>query len=82
MNNIEIVDSSCALPRYSGTELHTDSSAVGFHAVLLQRQDDDKLHPVSYFSKSMTASEASCHSFELETLTVVYALELLELSLL
>lgn len=56
------------------TELHCDASATGFGAVLLQRQDDKKMHPVAYFSKTTSAAEAKYHSFELETLAIVYAL--------
>lgn len=32
------------------TELHTDASSQGFGAVLLQKQDDNKFHPVAYYS--------------------------------
>lgn len=56
------------------TELHTDASKLGFGAVLLQRQDDRKFHPVAYFSKSSGDEHTHLHSFELETLAVVYAL--------
>lgn len=56
------------------TELHTDASAVGFGAVLLQRQADGKMHPVYYYSKATSAAEARCHSYELETMAIVYAL--------
>ena len=47
------------------TELHTDASS---------RQDDRKFHPVAYYSKSASEVEHRYHSFELETLAVVYAL--------
>lgn len=56
------------------TELHTDASASGFGAVLLQKQDDGRLHPVSFFSKRTTGPESRYHSFELETLAIIYAL--------
>lgn len=56
------------------TELHCDASSIGFGAVLLQRQDDNKFHPVSYFSKTASAAESKYHSFELETLAIIYAL--------
>lgn len=56
------------------TELHCDASAQGFGAVLLQRQTDNSLHPVAYFSKTTSPAEAKLHSYELETLAVVYAL--------
>lgn len=57
------------------TELHTDASKKGFGAVLLQRQSDNKLHPVAYFSKQTKPAEQNYHSFELETLAVIYALK-------
>lgn len=58
------------------TELHTDASAIGFGAILLQKQRfDDKLHPVMYFSRKTTDSESKLHSFELETLAVYYSLQ-------
>lgn len=58
----------------SETELHCDASSRIFGAVLLQKQDDGKFHPISYFSKSTTPQEAKYHSFELETLAMIYAL--------
>lgn len=56
------------------TELHTDASSHGFGAVLLQRQDDGKMHPVAYYSRRTTEAEEKYHSFELETLAIIYAL--------
>ncbi|CAD7001655.1 unnamed protein product [Ceratitis capitata] len=57
------------------TELHCDASALGFGAILLQRKKDKKLHPVFYFSKRTTDAESKYHSFELETLAIIYALK-------
>jgi len=56
------------------TELHCDASSVGYGAVLLQRSSDKKLHPIFYFSKRTTDTESRYHSFELETLAIIYAL--------
>lgn len=56
------------------TELHCDASAVGFGGILLQRQDDGKFHPTAYFSKRATEAESRYHSFELETLAIIYSL--------
>ncbi|CAG4989313.1 unnamed protein product [Colias eurytheme] len=40
------------------TELHTDASAEGYGAVLLQRSlTDNKMHPVYYMSKKTSATE-------------------------
>jgi len=57
------------------TELHTDASSCGYGAVLLQRQQDGCMHPVMYHSRRTTATESRYHSYELETLAIVYALE-------
>lgn len=54
-------------------ELHV--SALGFGAILMQRKSDDKLHPVFYFSKRTTDVETRYHSFELETLAIIYSLQ-------
>jgi transposase InsO family protein len=57
------------------TEVHTDACAIGLGGVLLQEQSDGKLHPVSYFSRKTTKDESKYHSFELEALAIVCALE-------
>lgn len=56
------------------TELHCDASAIGFGAILLQKKTDRKLHPIFYFSKRTTEVESRYHSYELETLSIIYAL--------
>lgn len=58
------------------TELHTDASSVGFGGILLQRQKfDNQMHPVMYHSRKTTLAESKLHSFELETLAIVYCLQ-------
>lgn len=57
------------------TELHTDASAIGFGAVLLQEHVGKKKRVIGYFSKSTQGAEARYHSYELETLAVVRALQ-------
>lgn len=59
----------------SETELHTDACKTGLGAMLFQRQEDGQLHPVSYYSKRTTDCESRYHSFELETLAIIYALQ-------
>lgn len=54
--------------------MHCDASIHGFGAVLLQQQSDKKIYPVFYFSRHTSKTETKCHSFELETLTIVDAL--------
>jgi len=56
------------------TELHCDASAAGYGAILMQKKSDLKFHPIFYFSKRTTPTESKYHSFELETLAVIYAL--------
>lgn len=54
-------------------EVHTDASKLGIGAILLQ--DDGKgLQPISYYSRQTTVEEQKFHSYELETLAVVTAL--------
>jgi hypothetical protein len=57
------------------TQLHCDASSHGFGAILLQKQSDNNFHPVSYFSRKTDEFESKLHSFELETLAVVYAIK-------
>ncbi|XP_024889023.1 uncharacterized protein LOC112465625, partial [Temnothorax curvispinosus] len=54
----------------ASTELHCDASMHGFGAILMQKQDDNKMHPVFYFSRRTTEVETRYHSFELETLAI------------
>nr|XP_041632491.1 uncharacterized protein LOC108081755 [Drosophila kikkawai] len=49
-------------PQYE-TEFHTDASSHGLGAVLMQRQPDNKLHPVFFYSRKATAAESRYHSF-------------------
>lgn len=55
------------------TEFHTDASSAGFGGILFQKQK--KMENVSYFSKSTNKAEKQYHSFELEMLAVVRAVE-------
>lgn len=56
-------------------QLHTDASSAGFGAILMQKENDCQFHPVMYFSKKASGDESKLHSFELETLAVVYAIK-------
>lgn len=42
--------------------------------MLVQKKFDRKLHPIFYFSKRTTTVKSRYHSFELETLAIIYAL--------
>lgn len=57
------------------TEVHTDASKYGVAGILLQKQDDQKLHPTFYYSRQTTTGEQKYHSYELETLAVVESLK-------
>ncbi|GFT58076.1 transposon Tf2-9 polyprotein [Trichonephila clavipes] len=56
-------------------ELHTDASKFGYGAILLQQLDDNKLHPIHYFSKKTTPEEEKYSSYELEVLAVIESLK-------
>ena len=46
------------------TELHTDASKDGYGAILLQvNPEDNKLHPVYYYSRKTTTTESKYHSY-------------------
>ena len=53
--------------------LETDASKFGLGAILSQYQEDQKLHPVAYASRSVSATEANYAITDLETLAVVWA---------
>lgn len=55
-------------------ELHTDASAEGYGAILIQRKNNLP-HVVEYFSRRTSEVESRYHSYELETLAVVRAVE-------
>ena len=54
--------------------LETDASIKGIGAVLSQRQEDRKLHPVAYASCSLSTAECNYSISELKTLVVVWAI--------
>ena len=54
--------------------LETDASIQGLGAVLSQKQEDGKLHPVAYASRSLNQAERNYSVTELETLAVVWGI--------
>ena len=54
--------------------IETDASKQGLGAILSQRQEDNKLHPVAYASRSVSVAEANYAITNLETLAVVWAI--------
>ena len=55
--------------------LETDASVKGVGAVLSQQLDDGRLHPVAYASRSLSIAERNYSITELETLSVVWAVQ-------
>jgi len=62
-------------------EVHTDASAIGVGAILLQPVDG-KMVAVAYYSRQTTADQRCYHSYELETMAVVFALRYFRVYLL
>ena len=54
--------------------LETDASIKGLGAVLSQRQDDNRLHPIAYASRALNNAEKNYGITELETLAVVWSI--------
>ena len=54
--------------------LETDASGIGLGAILLQKQEDGKLHPVAYTSRALHGSQKNYHSSKLEFLTLKWAI--------
>lgn len=59
----------------AGTQLHIDVCSIGLGAILLQKQADHSWAPVAYFSQTTNSAENKYHSYELEMLAVVRAVE-------
>lgn len=53
--------------------LQTDASKSGISGILLQ-QHDDQLHPISYFSKSLSKSEKQYPAIKLELMAIHHAI--------
>jgi len=57
------------------TELHTDACSQGLGGVLLQKQKTGTWSVIAYFSRSTNSAETRYHSYELEMLAIVRAVE-------
>ena len=56
------------------TKLHTDASAQGLAAILMQ-QNNGAWASVAYFSQNTNSAKQKYHSFELEMLAIVRDIE-------
>ena len=54
--------------------LETDTCGIGLGAVLLPKQEDGKLHPVTYASRALHGSQKNYHSSKLEFLALKWAI--------
>ncbi|QRW18196.1 Retrotransposable element Tf2 protein [Rhizoctonia solani] len=66
-----LIYSNPNLPYY----LETDASGVAMGAILSQRGEDNRLHPVAYMSKSFSGAEANYDTHDKELLAIIKALE-------
>jgi hypothetical protein len=55
-------------------KLEVDASGYAIGAILLQRQDDGKHHPVNYFSTTLNVAERNYDIYDLELLAIVKSL--------
>jgi hypothetical protein len=56
-------------------ELEVDASGFAMGAVLLQRKEDGKKHPIAYYSKTLSTAERNYDVYDLELLAIVNALD-------
>ncbi|QRW24207.1 Retrotransposable element Tf2 protein [Rhizoctonia solani] len=69
--SLVLVHSNPELPYY----LETDASGVAMGAILSQRGEDNRLHPVAYMSKSFSGAKANYDTHNKELLAIIKALE-------
>jgi hypothetical protein len=55
----------CVYNPKTRTELHTDASSIGLGAVLMQKQSDGKLKPISYYSRILPVGNTFYYSYRL-----------------
>jgi ribonuclease HI len=56
-------------------ELEVDASGFAMGAILLQKKEDGKKHPITYYSKTLSAAERDYDIYDLELLAIVNALD-------
>lgn len=55
--------------------VETDASCLSLGAVLAQKKEDDKIHPIQFASRTMTISEKKYATCEREALAVIFTLK-------
>jgi hypothetical protein len=55
--------------------LETDASGAAMGAVLNQRQEDGRLHPIAYMSQSFAGAEQNYDTHDKELLAIIKAFE-------
>jgi hypothetical protein len=56
-------------------KLEVDASGFAMGAVLLQKKEDSKKHPIAYYSKTLSAAERNYNIYNLELLAIVNDLD-------
>jgi hypothetical protein len=56
-------------------ELEVNASGFAMGAVLLQKKEDGKKHPIAYYSKTLSAAEQNYNVYDLKLLAIVNALD-------
>jgi hypothetical protein len=56
-------------------KLEVDASGFAMGAVLLQKKEDGKKHPIAYYSKTLSAAERNYDVYDLELLAIVNAMD-------
>jgi hypothetical protein len=56
-------------------ELEVDASGFAMGAVLLQKKEDSKKHPIAYYSKTLSTAERNYNVYDLELLAIVNVLD-------
>jgi hypothetical protein len=56
-------------------ELEVDASGFAMGAVLLQKKEDGKKHPIAYYSKTLSTAERNYDVYDLELLAIVNTMD-------
>jgi hypothetical protein len=56
-------------------KLEVDASGFAMGAVLLQKKEDGKKHPIAYYLKTLSAAERNYKIYDLELLAIINAMD-------